>query len=385
MKRIIFLFIPIILFSACKNKDRFTVNGIIKGEKKDYIYINRLDVDTPILIDSAKINKKGRFRFKIKTSGPDFYQLGYSYSDFMTLLSQPGEKINIVFEGKTLYDNYKITGSEGSEKIQALDIDLAKTKNKLDSLSRLYDKVSSEPGFETRGKELEEQFKSIMKDQRTKNISFIINNVKSLASIKALYQKINPDRYVLYDPKDLQYMKIVNDSLSKYYPNNKQVQALGRDFSKEMNQMYVSKFEQMASSIPETKLDPDLKNTEGKRIALSSLHGKYVLLAFWSVQSKECVDENLQLKEFYKLYNKKGFEIYQINIDNNEATWKAAVKFDELPWISTKEDDSTNLLNSRLFNIKAVPANYLFDKQGKIIGSDLHGKSLQIKLEQLFK
>jgi peroxiredoxin len=303
----------------------------------------------------------------------------------MTLLAQPGEKINIVFEGKTLYEKYKVTGSEGSEKLQMLDLDLAETKRKLDSLSSLYEKASSQPGFETRGPELEEQFKSIYKDQRHKNISFIINNVTSLASIKALYQKINPDSYVLYDPKDLQYMKIVNDSLSKYYPNNKHVQALGRDFSKEMNQMYVSKLEQMASSIPETKLDPDLKNAEGKRIALSSLRGKYVLLAFWSVRSKECVEENLQLKQFYRLYNKKGFEIYQINIDDNEAAWKAAVKFDELPWISTREEDSTKLLNARLFNIKTVPANYLFDREGKIIGTELHGKSLQIKLEQLFK
>ena len=76
MKRILFLFVPIILFSACKNKDRFTVNGVINGEKKDYIYINRVDVDTPVLIDSAKINKKGQFRFKVKTSEPNFYQLG---------------------------------------------------------------------------------------------------------------------------------------------------------------------------------------------------------------------------------------------------------------------------------------------------------------------
>ena len=82
-----------------------------------------------------------------------------------------------------------------------------------------------------------------------------------------------------------------------------------------------------------------LKNIDGKRIALSSLKGKYVLLTFWSFRSKECIAENLQLKEFYKLYNNKGFEIYQINLDENEADWKAAVKFDELPWISTREDD----------------------------------------------
>jgi thiol-disulfide isomerase/thioredoxin len=122
----------------------------------------------------------------------------------------------------------------------------------------------------------------------------------------------------------------------------------------------------------------------GKKVALSSLRGKYVLLTFWSIRSKECVAENIQLKEYYKLYNKKGFEIYQINLDGDEESWKAAVKFDELPWISTREDDPLNPKNARLFNVRNVPTNYLFDKQGEIIGSDLHGKPLKLKLEQLF-
>jgi thioredoxin-related protein len=125
-------------------------------------------------------------------------------------------------------------------------------------------------------------------------------------------------------------------------------------------------------------------NMAGKRIALSSLRGKYVLLTFWSVQSKECVEENLQLKQFYKIYNKKGFEIYQINLDENESAWKTAVRFDELPWISTREDDPNNPVNAQIFNVKRLPTNYLFDKEGKIIASNIHDRSLQLKLEQLF-
>jgi peroxiredoxin len=117
---------------------------------------------------------------------------------------------------------------------------------------------------------------------------------------------------------------------------------------------------------------------------LSSLRGKYVLLAFWSANSKDCIAENLQLKQFYKLYHRKGFEIYQINIDEDESHWKASVKYDELPWINTREDDPANPKIARLFNIRNVPSNYLFDPKGSIIGSNLHGRNLQIKLNQLF-
>ena len=107
----------------------------------------------------------------------------------------------------------------------------------------------------------------------------------------------------------------------------------------------------MASELPQAKLDPDLKDVNGKRIALSSLKGKYVLLTFWSFRAKECLVENLQLKEFYKIYKNRGFEIYQMNLDENETDWKRAVKYDELPWISTREDDPLNPVNARLFNV----------------------------------
>jgi thiol-disulfide isomerase/thioredoxin len=384
MKRILLLLSLSLILFGCSNKSKFIVTGVIKGTKEKYIYLNRLDVDIPVLIDSAKISGKGTFHMKVKAADPEFYQLGISSTNFITLLTGPGEKINLVFNNKNLFENYSVKGSAGSAKLQTLDLALADTKRKLDSINTLYGKASLEPGFDVKGPLLETEYNKIIKTQRKKNIEFIINNVNSLASIKALYQRFNPDTYVLYDPHDLQYLKIVTDSLLKHYPYSKQVQALARDFQKEMNQIYATQVQALASTLPRTKLDPDLKNISGTRVALSSLKGKYVLLAFWSAKSQQCIDENLQLKELYKLYNKKGFEIYQINLDENESDWRNAVRYDELPWINTREDDPKDLKNAVLFNVKSLPANYLFDKEGVIIASNLHGRSLQLKLDQLF-
>jgi thiol-disulfide isomerase/thioredoxin len=384
MKRILFLLVPLLFLSSCKDKSTFRVNGTINDEKKKYIYIHRVEVDTPVLIDSSKISKSGRFSFRIKASEPDFYQLGFSSEDFITLLAVPGEKIKLSFKGKNLFENYTVTGSEGSIKVHTLDNKLNDTKRHLDSLSTVYQKSSKEPGFDTKGPILESEYKDLIEKQRKYNIEFIIKNLSSMASIKALYQRINSETYVLYDPRDLQYLKIVTDTLTRRYPGSKHVQALAHDFEKEMNQMYLRQIEQMTKDLPQTKLDPVLADVSGKRIALSSLKGKYVLLAFWSFNSKDCVEENLQLKDYHKKYSRKGFEIYQINLDTNEAGWKQAVKFDELPWISTREDDPLDPKNAVLFNVQSLPSNYLFDKEGKIIASNLHGKALQLKLEQLF-
>jgi thiol-disulfide isomerase/thioredoxin len=384
MKRTLFLLALVLIFSGCNDKNKFAVNGVIRNSKEKYIYLNRLDVDTPVLIDSAKISRKGTFRLKVKSTGADFFQLGFSKKNFITLLAQPGEKIKLDFSGQNLFENYSVAGSAGSEKLHTLDLVLIETKRKLDSLTSVYKNASKEPGFDARGPLLETEYNELVKAQRMKNIEFILGNINSLASIKALYQRLNDETYVLYEPRDVQYLKIVSDSLTRHYPNSKQVQALARDFEKELNSLKISEIEQMSKNLPKIVLDPDLVDIAGKRVALSSLKGKYVLLAFWSVQSKDCIEENLQFKELYKLYSKKGLEIYQINLDENETAWKAAVRYDELPWINTREDDPKNPKNAILFNVKILPSNYLFDKGSRIIASDLHGRALELKLEQLF-
>jgi len=385
MKKSIILLISFLIISGCRDNKVFTVEGSGKEVKQDFIYIRKVEINTTVLTDSARINRKGNFRFRVKAEEPDFYQISSSPDNFITLLAEPGEKIKLNFKGSILYNDYTVTGSKGSEQVQLLDLMLFKTQNKLDSLRTLYNNSSREPGFELKKPLLEQEYANLINEQRKFTIGFILKNMTSLAAVKALYQKIEDQSYVLNQTRDLQYMKIVSDSLKKYFPNSKHTKALVSDFTNEMNQLYSRQLSQLSNSLPETKLDPSLKDINGRRVTLSSLKGKYVLLTFWSAGSRECIVENLQLKEFYKNYKKKGFEIYQINLDQDESTWKNAVKFDELPWISTREDDPSNPKNAMLYNVKSVPVNYLYDPKGNIIASNLHGKSLQLKLDQLFK
>jgi thiol-disulfide isomerase/thioredoxin len=384
MKKLLVLLILVVITVSCKRNDSFLLTGNIKNTNQKYIYISRVDINILTLLDSSKISSNGNFRFRIKSKDPDFYQVGSSAKDFVTLLAFPGEKIALSFGGANLYNDYTVSGSKGSEQVRELDYKLIKTKKTLDSLTNLYETASKEPGFDEKKSIIEQEYQKVVKDQRKFNITFIIQNTRSLATVKAIYQKINDNMYVLYEAHDLQYMKIASDSLKRYYPESKHTKALLNDFGKELNQLYASQINQLAQTIPETKLDPSLKDLNGKRISLSSLKGKYVLLTFWSIESKDCIAENLQLKEPYRKYHSKGFEIYQIDLDKEESAWRTEVKFDELPWINTREDDTDNPKFARLFNVKSLPANYLFDPKGAIVAINLHGNNLQIKLNQLF-
>jgi thiol-disulfide isomerase/thioredoxin len=383
MKPFLILLVSAIMMSGCIKKNSFSLTGNFKGEKHKYIYIDRVDVNTSERIDSAKINKKGDFHLRIRSNEPDYYQLGFSTSEFINLLAAPGEKINLNFEGQNLYGNYKISGSRGSQQIKMLDSTLLVTKNKLDSLKTLYDKSSTSADFNVRGPERDKAFSDIVIKQRKYNIAFILENMNSLASIKALYQKINDNIYVLYEPRDLQFLKIVSDSLKVYYPNSRHTLALNEYFQKEMKNFNLNQITEKAMAQPSMKLDPSLTDINGKKVILSSLRGKYVLLSFWSIQSTDCIAENLLFKEIYKTYNKKGFEIYQISIDPDEEAWRNEVRYDELPWINVREDSTLRISNTVLYNVQSLPANYLYDKNGEIIGKNISYVALRSKLEQL--
>lgn len=380
-------FITIILLAvsfSCHRQNMIIIDGKLEKPEKGHIFIKKIDIDTPLLLDSIKIRKNGTFRLKVTSEMPEFYQLGIAGKGFITILAEPGEKINIIFRSEFLPDDYSVKGSPGTMKLMTLDSALAVTIRKTDSLRKEYDLNYNQPGFEKKEKELNEAYVKLLKDQRMFNISFILKNLRSFASIKAIYQKIDDQTFVLYDPRDIQFMKLVSDTLIYHYPASKQARAIKANFEQEKEKFLLNQIDQMVKNAPGKKLNPELTDINGKRIALSSLKGKYVLLAFWSAASPDCISENLELKSLYSKYRNKGFEIYQINLDLNEETWRKAVKFDELPWISVREDDPSNPVNARIYNVKILPANYLYDKNGEIIASNLHGKALQNKLRQIF-
>ncbi|MBI5009767.1 MAG: DUF4369 domain-containing protein, partial [Bacteroidia bacterium] len=87
MKRLLFLVLIVLIYSGCKEKNSITINGVIKGENTGNVYFHRLDLETPVLIDSSEISKKGTFRIKLKGNEPDFYQISLSAENFITLLA----------------------------------------------------------------------------------------------------------------------------------------------------------------------------------------------------------------------------------------------------------------------------------------------------------
>jgi len=382
MKRYPLIFITAAIIAGCGSENNVTIKGTFREAREGMIYLDKSEVDRSSVADSVEI-KRGRFKFTAEITGPEFYQVRFDNGEFIGVLTMPGEKISLDLGKSPLALNYSVTGSQGSDEIKLLDQRLLTTKTQLDSIRKIYSDLSDNE-LEIRGAELEKAFVDAVDEQRKFNIKFIIENITSMAAIQALYQRIDENTYVLYQPRDLQYLKIVSDSLSVKYPVSRHVRALKENVTSELNRMYIDRMASLASQLPVTRTTPVLPDTGGKMISLSSLRGKYVLVSFWSTTSQECLNELPLLRSIYSSYRSKGLEIYQVSLDSDEQRWKNVVRFEEIPWISVREQDPSRPAFARLMNVNSVPSNLLYDPEGNIINTNLFGRNLQIRMDQLF-
>ena len=129
-----------------------------------------------------------------------------------------------------------------------------------------------------------------------------------------------------------------------------------------------------------------LPNPEGDTVKLSSTRGQYVLLDFWAAWCPPCRTENPNLVELYKKYNPKGFEIFQVSLDQTREAWLNGIREDKLgDWIHVSDLQYWSSSVVPLYGLESIPANYLLDTDGRIMASNLRGEALTKKLAEIFE
>ncbi len=128
-----------------------------------------------------------------------------------------------------------------------------------------------------------------------------------------------------------------------------------------------------------------LKGMEEKDVALDSINTDYILIDFWAGWCGPCRREIPNLKKALSIYNTQ-LTIYAISLDFSEDDWKKAIQQDKSESLthvfSNNGDFDTKKLKKR-FGITAIPANFLLDKDRKIIAINLRGDALEKKMKEL--
>ncbi|MBO9699599.1 MAG: TlpA family protein disulfide reductase [Sporocytophaga sp.] len=131
--------------------------------------------------------------------------------------------------------------------------------------------------------------------------------------------------------------------------------------------------------------DFEIEDPNGKTIHLSDLTGKVVLLDFWASWCMPCREANPEVVAIYQKYHDKGFEIFSVSLDTKREAWLNAIKKDQLSWPNHGSDlKGWENAVAELYEVSGIPATFLIDEKGFIIGTDLDEYDLDKKLNFLF-
>jgi peroxiredoxin len=380
-KFVIIVFAGILVLSGCKKSNQFTISGKITHADGRTLYLEELLVSTTRPEDSVKISKSGEFKFKGESSIPTYYLLKFSNDKMITLLVDSLEDVKVEADYANFSREYNVEGSPGSILVKELNDKLNSTREKLDSLRSLEKLYRGNPDYDQLKTEWDTTYNNIIQEQVDYSTNFVMKNPFSMASILALYQQLDRQNYVI---RDLHTMRVAASALNSIYPNSEHVKALYANTVQLLKDEKSAKMQQFIAENGQNSPDIVLPNPDGKEIALSSLQGKVVLLQFWSAIDRGSRILNPVLAEVYKKYKNKGFEIYQVSVDDNRIEWVDAIDKDKLTWINVGDmEGSVDALNK--YNVRAIPYNYLLDAEGRVVAQNLKGPGLTRALDGIFK
>lgn len=366
--------------TSCNNK-KFQVKGNIEGAKDSMLYLENLSLDGPVAIDSAKLDEQGTFSFSVDApTAPEFYRLRIA-GQIINVCADSTETVTIKAQWPGMATNYQVEGSEECSIIRELSlkqIDLQAKVIAIQSNYNLNDQVAADSIMA-----LVDAYKKEVK------LNYIFKAPMRASSYFALFQAIG--NTLLFNPQvsedDIKVFAAVATSWDTYYPDALRGQNLHNIAIEGMKNIRIMRNKLANTNVDASKvhvsglIDISLMDNRGNVRNLSDLKGKVVMLDFHVFGTKESTQRIMQMRELYNKYHDRGFEIYQVSLNDDEHFWKTQTE--ALPWISVRDADGANSQNLVAYNVNTLPTFFLIDRNNVLQKRDAQIKDIDKEIQSL--
>ncbi|MBC8769991.1 AhpC/TSA family protein [Arenibacter sp. BSSL-BM3] len=376
MKKIVLSLTVILGVLACNSKpEGYVLNGTLTGDVENgtQIFIRKInESNQPYDIDTTTV-ENGKFTI----SGPaDSPELIYVFIDkiqgYTPVVAEKGE-IELTAQKDSL--NFaKVKGTVQNDIFFKYLKESRTLSDQAVSIQRDMQNANAS-GNEATVNSLRDEFTELQEEYKNFELDFIKNNPNGLISALLIEKGLN-SRMVESEEAQKMYDALTPE-IKETLPAKNVLKSL--DAARER--------EEKGKSTTIGAKAPDFSGPtpEGKELSLKEAMGKVTIIDFWAAWCKPCRVENPNVVNVYNKYHSKGLNIIGVSLDRKEEDWKKAIADDNLTWNHISSLDYFNDAVAKLYNVEAIPATFILDKDGVIVAKNLRGPELEAKISELLQ
>jgi thiol-disulfide isomerase/thioredoxin len=214
----------------------------------------------------------------------------------------------------------------------------------------------------------EKGFSKIFQYKRNLAAEFISKHPSSIVSVQLL-----KDYFHLSTVADDTIYYSLAHSLNSSFPNSVSVAQM----LKEADVRFVTAKGRTAPKL-------HISDTTGNTKPIYT-EGEITFIDFWASWCVPCRKENLALKKIFDKYHSSGFTITSVSLDSKKSFWKNAIKQDRLTWLQLSDLKGWDGTPAQVYGIKAIPMNFLINKDGSTVAKNLSADQLDKLLNTLIE